>query len=143
LQKGNPNNPSNPPPLPDTIAQAAKVLTSDPSFQSVLTAALSSFISGNNGNVSGGILGDNINISDLAQKIKWGGAQTSSNVNSTSQTASKGTNNGCGSSLLSMAPSTANNSQPNGSSMFLLPPLPLSGSKSTSTSPGDSRESAN
>ncbi|KAK9684596.1 hypothetical protein RND81_10G219700 [Saponaria officinalis] len=38
------NNHSNQDPLPNTIAQAAKVLTSDPSFQSVLTAALSSFI---------------------------------------------------------------------------------------------------
>ncbi|KAL2935054.1 putative WRKY transcription factor 72, partial [Bienertia sinuspersici] len=48
---------SNPPnhdySLPDTIAQAAKALTSDPSFQSILTKTLSSFISGNNGNNSG------------------------------------------------------------------------------------------
>ncbi|KAJ8423485.1 hypothetical protein Cgig2_019357 [Carnegiea gigantea] len=144
LQKGNPNNPSNPPPMPYTIAQAAKVLTSDPSFQSALTAALSSFISGSNGNVGAGIPGDHSNISDLAQKIKRVGVQTSSNVHSsTSQSTNQGTNNGCGSRLLSMASSATNNSQPNGSLMFLPPPSPLPGSKSTSTSPGDSRDNAN
>lgn len=87
--------------LPDTIAHAAKVLTSDPSFQSILTATLTSFISGNNGNVNSGNVGSNtnnpyegegnVNSRRFMENIKWGGLNTSSSANSSFQSSSKET----------------------------------------------------
>lgn len=130
LPKNNLNNSLNQQPIPDTITQAAKVLTSDPSFQSVLSAALSSFISSNNNN----------NVGDFAQKIKWDGIQSSSSTINSNFQSSKGIN-GCGSSLMSMASSTTD-SQQTGNLMFLSNSLQYQGSKSTSTSPSDNRDHA-
>ncbi|GAB4860716.1 WRKY transcription factor [Ancistrocladus abbreviatus] len=155
FQKGNISSVSpNQQQIPETVAAAAKILTSDPSFQSILTAALSSFISGNNsgssgasatGN-SGGRSGTNMvsnfggsggdGSSSFAPRLKWGEVASST---TTSSLSSKG--NGCTSSFLSIAaPST--NSQSTGSLMFLSSSLPLSTSKSSSTS-GDNKDPTN
>lgn len=66
--------------LPDSITQAAKVLTSDPNFHSILKATLSSFISGNSGNVGNNVINSSTTtFSD--NMIKWNGLHTSSSSN--------------------------------------------------------------
>uniref|UniRef100_A0A803L931 E2 ubiquitin-conjugating enzyme n=2 Tax=Chenopodium quinoa TaxID=63459 RepID=A0A803L931_CHEQI len=98
LQKSNISH-NNPPNNHDTFAQAAKVLTSDPSFQSILTATLSSFINGNNGNANSKIVGNYTSNSHL----EGGGRHTSSTNSSLFQSTSNKDTNGCVSSLSNKA----------------------------------------
>ncbi|KAK7265775.1 hypothetical protein RJT34_33398 [Clitoria ternatea] len=98
------NNPTN-----STVSAATKVITEDPTFQSALAAALTSFIgsSGNQTNVVG----------NLSQKMKWGELFPASNSNN----------------LLNKTPA---NAPQNKSFMFSPPPsLPFSTPKSASASP--------
>ncbi|GAB2289617.1 hypothetical protein Dimus_023926 [Dionaea muscipula] len=144
----------NPPLFPaDTIsAAAARALTSDPSFHSVLTAALSSFISaGAGGGAGGGGGGDRCNSTSFAQKLKWGTTTTTTEATSSVNYSSAGNsaaasalskgNNGCGSSFLGIAPNSTN---PAGSLMsFLSSPLPFStSSKTSSASPAGGDDKA-
>ena len=116
---------------PDPITAATKAITSDPSFQSALAAALTSIMVANGngtmtqGNHSGG--------EAFAQNLKWGSEALP--AVSTYHSTSKG--NGCGSSYLNKSPPP--NSQ-TGSLMFLPPSLPFSGSKNASASPAENRE---
>lgn len=75
--------------LPDSITQAAKVLTSDPNFHSILKTTLSSFISGNNGNVGNNVINSSTTtFSD--NMIKWSSLHTTSSSNpSTSKEANE------------------------------------------------------
>ena len=129
MQKNNLNPPQQP--LPDTIAAATKAITADPNFQSALAVALTSIIgTGNNGGATQPA-GER-----LAQKLKWW-EQPFPVTSSYSQTV-KG--NACASYFLNKSPLTT--SQP-GSLMFLPPSSPFSTPKSTSASPGDTRNHNN
>lgn len=130
---------SNPAPvqqsLADPIAAATKAITSDPSFQSALAAALTSVMVAN-----GGTQGNHTGGESFGQKLKWGSVGEAAHLPAVStyhqSTSSKG--NGCCSSYLNKSPPPAN-SQP-GSLMFLPPALPLSASKNASVSPAENRE---
>ncbi|XP_021733795.1 probable WRKY transcription factor 61 [Chenopodium quinoa] len=130
LQKSNISH-NNPPNNHDTFAQAAKVLTSDPSFQSILTATLSSFINGNNGNANSKIVGNYTSNSHL----EGGGRHTSSTNSSLFQSTSNKDTNGCVSSLSNKVPIAPNSELAQSSHMFLTSSLPFSSTKSTSSSP--------
>lgn len=123
------NNPTPQQSLPDTIAAATKAITSDPSFQTALAAALKSII----GSAGSGSTNQGGGENNGGQKLKWG---ENLQVVSTYLSNSKG--NGCASSYLNS--STTTNSQ-TGGMMFLPPSFPFSASKSASASPGDNRES--
>ncbi|XP_027337987.1 probable WRKY transcription factor 61 [Abrus precatorius] len=111
--------------LPDTIAAATKVITSDPTFQSALAAALTSIIG--NGSTQG-----NHSVGEiLSQKMKWGDQLFPSSALPSSSKV-----NSCASGFLSKAPSNAQT----GSLMFLQP---FSDPKSASGSPGDNRDDNN
>lgn len=112
---------------PDTVAAATKAITTDPSFQSALRAALTSII-GNNGSSGGISAGNQLG----ADKLKWGVEQLPFVSGFSSATSSK--TNGCASSYLNKSSSTTTQS---GSLIFLPPPLPFSTSKSASASPSD------
>ncbi|KAL8143857.1 hypothetical protein V2J09_016889 [Rumex salicifolius] len=139
----------------DTVAAAAKAITSDPSFQSVLTAALSSLISANNNandsgivNVGASAIDPNVRVchtSEIPNMVNWGKQSSSTTPNllqPTNDGGVKGNINRCASSLLSMASNNTTNAQA-GNLMVLSSPLPFSASsKSTSSSPGDSRDNS-
>jgi hypothetical protein len=115
--------------LTDTIA---KVITSDPGFQTALAAAITSYVGTQGGNKSsaGGEGGSQL------QGLKWG-----QHLGLGPSPSSAGA--ACSSALLARPSSTtaaAMEQGSNGHRPFLQPSLGLSGSHSTSTSPVENRE---
>lgn len=110
---------------PDTIEAATKAITADPSFQSALAAALTSIIGSGSGPGGEEKFGQNLKLSEQFPVL--------SSFPSTSNS------NNCTSSYLNKLQPPSTNSQPR-DSMFLPPSLPLSNSKSKSTSPEDNRD---
>lgn len=112
-------------PQADTISAATKVITADPTFQSALAAALSSFIGGGGvgntrGSQGGNVVGESLS---LGQKMKWGEVFPVSEK-------------GCASSFVNKTPVANTQTE----SLMFLPPssLPFSSTtKSASASPAD------
>lgn len=135
------NNIINPTPpqgaLPDTsISAATKAITADPTFQSALAVALSSFIGSSTTTTTtttqgnhhqGTVVGEH-----LGQKMKF--AEMFIPPSSTLPSSTSNKVNGCASSFFNKTPA---NAQTTGSLMSLSPPLPFSTSKSPSASPDD------
>ena len=127
MQKNNSNNNNNNTslvPQADTISAATKVITADPTFQSALAAALSSFIGGGGVGNTRGSQGCNFGESlSLGQKMKWGEVFPVSEK-------------GCASSFVNKTPVANTQTE----SLMFLPPssLPFSSTtKSASASPAD------
>ncbi|XP_039143789.1 WRKY transcription factor 72A-like [Dioscorea cayenensis subsp. rotundata] len=118
--------------ITDTIAKA---ITADPSFQSALAAAITSYVGGQGSGQSGGGGGggDGVKLVENFSSVTPG---------STATTSTTTTRNGCASSFLTRSSSSSLNPQ-QGNMMFLQPPLALSSSKSASASPVDNRENSN
>lgn len=114
-------------PLPDTIAAATEVITSDPSFQSALAGALISIIGSGSTNVGG--------VDNFAQKLKLGEHFPVSSGCSSSPTTKASI--ACATSYLNKT--TSANSQP-AKLMFLPPSLSFPSTKSASASPADNRD---
>ncbi|TKY55114.1 WRKY transcription factor 72 [Spatholobus suberectus] len=131
------NNNSNLPQGADTITAATKVITADPTFQSALAAALTSFIGAGGG--VGSTRGNQGVGESLGQKMKWAEVFPASNSSTLSCSTSKV--NACASSFLSKTPTPANTQTK--SLMFLPPSLPLSAPKSASASPADNSDNTN
>ncbi|KAK7330385.1 hypothetical protein VNO77_24579 [Canavalia gladiata] len=136
MQKNNNNSTLPEGALPDTISAATKAITADPTFQSALAAALTSFIG-----AQGGIGSTQTNHGvgeNSGQKMKWGEVFPPSN-NSTLSSNSTSKVNGCASSFLNQTPATTQTK----SLMFLPPSLPFSTHKSASASPAHNSDTTN
>ncbi|KAK7388966.1 hypothetical protein VNO78_23797 [Psophocarpus tetragonolobus] len=118
----------------DTISAATKVITADPTFQSALAAALTSFIGGGVGN-QGANVGESLS---LGQKMKCGEVFPASNSSSTLSVSTSKVN-GCASSFLNKTPANTQTK----SLMFLPPSLPFSTPKSASASPAENSDTTN
>lgn len=117
--------------LTETIAATTKVITSNPSFQSALAAAISSYI-GNGGseapqNQGGG------EVSGL--NLKWGESLPIKPADSSAQNAI-----GCESTFLNKLLSSNNPQQQGNLSIFPPNSLPFSTSRSASGSPADGKD---
>ncbi|XP_072999452.1 WRKY transcription factor 72A-like [Typha latifolia] len=113
-------------PITDTIAKA---ITSDPSFQSALAAAITSYV-GAHGVGEGQAQGANVK--------PWG-----EQLSSSSTSAFAAAVNGCASSYLTRSTPPSSSNGQHGNLMFLQPTLAFQSSKSASTSPVENSEKVN
>ncbi|XP_021762234.1 probable WRKY transcription factor 72 [Chenopodium quinoa] len=103
-----------------------KVLTSDPSFQSAVAAAISSMVGSSNNNIT------NVNRTNnaeclITQSMRWADQVQGVTGNSLPQNGK-----GCAPTYLNKPTSSTSNSQSAGNFMLLQPPFPFSLSKSSS-----------
>jgi hypothetical protein len=119
-------------PLQENVVAATKAITSNPKFQSVLAAALTSYVGDARENIQGA--GDHHQSSSL--KLKWGDSRTVNHI----YPSSLQNVIGCGTSYLNKSPSLINSPQQGGLPILFPPSLQLSASKGASTAPADNRE---
>lgn len=122
------------PALEENIVAATKAIASNPKFQSVLAAALTSYVGDSRENQG---VGDQ--ISSSLMKLKWG--DHSRTVNHIYPSSVQNVI-GCGSSYLNKSSPSINSPQQGGGGLALFPPNPLqlSASKGASTAPADNRD---